>query len=72
MVYKKFVKKNHKTYQKYVEFSPHLKNFGGISKSLVEELIRLSFNIVNTALGDIVEAIENASSKGLGKKILKK
>ena len=67
-VYKKFVKKNHKICNKYVEFVPHPKNLDGISKPSGEELIRLGFNDMNTALANTVEAMENAPSNGLEKK----
>ena len=45
VVYKKFVKKNHKICNKYVEFSPHPKSLDGISKPLVEELTRLGLSM---------------------------
>ena len=67
-VYKKFVKKNHKICNKYVEFAPHPKSLDGISKPSGEELTRLGFNDMNTALANTVEAMENAPSNGLGKK----
>ena len=67
-VYKKFVKKNHKICNQYVEFAPHPKSLDGISKPSREELTRLGFNDMNTALANTVEAMENAPSNGLGKK----
>ena len=71
-VYKKFVKKSHKICNKYVEFSPHPKSLDGISKPSSEELTRLGFNDVTTALADTVEALENAPSNALGKKDINK
>lgn len=71
-VYKKIVKKSHKICNKYVEFSPHPKSLDGISKSSVEELTRLGFNDVTTALADMIEAMENAPSNTLGKKNINK
>ena len=67
-VYKKFVKKNHKICNKYVEFAPHPKSLDGIYMPSGEELTRLGFNDMNTALANTVEAMENAPSNGLGKK----
>ena len=64
---KKFVKKNHKICNKYVEFAPHPKSLNGISKSSGEELTRLGFNNMNTALANTVEVMENTPSNGLGK-----
>ena len=66
-VYKKFYKKNEKILGKYVEFSPHPKSLDGTNAPTNEELIRLSFQDVNTALANTVEAIENATSKGYNK-----
>ena len=71
-VYKKFSKKNGKILGKYVEFSPHPKNLDGTNAPSNEELIRLGFQDVNTALANTVEAIENATSKGYNKVDLKK
>ena len=66
-VYKKFSKKNGKILGKYVEFSPHPKNFDGTNAPTNEELARLGFQDVNTSLANTVEAIENATSKGYNK-----
>jgi hypothetical protein len=66
-VYKKFVKKSHKICNKYVEFAPHPKRLDSISKPSCEELTRLDFNDVNTALANTVEAMENAPSNRLRK-----
>ena len=63
-VYKKFSKKNGKI---LVEFSPHPKSLDGTNAPSNEELIRLGFQDVNTALANTVEAIENATSKGYNK-----
>ena len=71
-VYKKFVKKNHKICNKYVEFAPHPKSLDGISKPSGEELTRLGFYDVNTALANTVEAMENAPSNALEKKDINK
>ena len=62
-VYKKFSKKNGKILGKYVEFSPHPKSLDGTNAPTNEELVRLGFQDVNTALANTVEAIENATSK---------
>jgi ribosomal protein S17 len=64
-VYQKFVKKSHKICNKYVEFAPHPKRLDSISKPSCEELTRLDFNDVNTALANTVEAMENAPSNRL-------
>ena len=66
-VYKKFSKKNGKILGKYVEFCLHLKSHNGINAPTNEELVRLGFSDVNTALTNIVEAMENATSKGYNK-----
>ena len=66
-VYKKFSKKNGKILGKYVEFSPYPKSLDGINAPTNEELVRLGFQDVNTALANTVEAIENATSKGYNK-----
>ena len=71
-VYKRFIKKNHKIYNKYIEFSPHPKSFDGIFKPSNDELTRLGFNDVTTALANTVEAMENVSSKALGKNDINK
>lgn len=60
---KKNVKKSHKICNKYVEFLPHPKSFDGISKPSVEELTRLGFNDVNTALANTVETPKIAQPK---------
>jgi len=67
-VYKKFVKKSHKIYNKYIEFAPHPESLDGISIPSGEELTRLGFNDMSTALTNTVEAMENAPSNGLRKK----
>ena len=66
-VYKKFSKTNGKILGKYVEFSPHLKSLDGTNAPTNEELVRLGFQDVNTALANTVEAIQNATSKGYNK-----
>ena len=58
------LKKNQKILGKYVEFSPHPKILDGTNAPTNEELVRLGFQDVTTALANIVEAIENATSKG--------
>ena len=65
-------KENHKICNKFEEFSPHPKSSDGISKPSTEELTRLGFNDVTTALADTVEAMENAPSNVLGKKDINK
>ena len=71
-VYKRFVKKSHKICNKYVEFSPHPKSLDEISKPSNNELIRLEFNDVTTALVNTAEAMENVSCKTLGKNNINK
>jgi hypothetical protein len=71
-VYKRFIKKDHKICNKYVEFSPHPKSLDGISKPSNEELTRLGFNDVTTVLANTVEAMENVSSKILGRNNINK
>ena len=71
-VYKRFSKKNGKILGKYVEFSPHPKSLDGTTAPTNEELIRLGFQDVNTALANTVEAIENATSKNYNKLDLEK
>lgn len=70
-VYKKFVKKNTKILEKYVEFTPHPKSLDGINAPSQLELARLGFSDVNTALANTVEALENAPSKGLTRQEVK-
>ena len=70
-VYKKFVKKNTKLLGKYIEFTPHPKSLDGINAPSQEELTRLGFSDVNTALANTVEALENAPSKGLTRQEVK-
>ena len=71
-VYKRFSKRNGKILGKYVEFSPHPKSLDGTNAPTNEELIRLGFQDVNTALANTVEAIENATSKSYNKLDLEK
>ena len=71
-IYKKFSKKNGKILGKYVEFSPHPKSLDGTNAPTNEELVRLGFRDVNTALANTIEAIENATSKGYNKVDFKK
>ena len=70
-VYKKFVKKNTKLLGKYIEFTPHPKSLDGINAPSQEELTRLGFSDVNTALANTVEALENAPTKGLTRQEVK-
>ena len=63
----KFSKKNGKILGKCVEFNTHPKSLDGTNASSNEELVRLGFQDVNTALANTVEAIENATSKGYNK-----
>ena len=58
--------------EKYIGFSLHPKNFDGINAPSNEELIKLEFSDVNIALANIVEALENAPSKGYIKDNLEK
>ena len=55
-----------------MEFSLHPKSLDGTNASTNEELIRLGFQDVNTALANTVEAIENATSKSYNKLDLEK
>ena len=70
-VYKKFVKKNTKFLGKYVEFTPHPKSLDGINAPSQEELTKLGFSDVNTALANTVEALENTPTKGLTRQEVK-
>ena len=70
-VYKKFVKKNTKLLGKYIEFTAHPKSLDGVNAHSQEELTRLGFTDVNTALANTVEALENAPSKGLTRQEVK-
>ena len=70
-VYKKHVKKNTKLLGKYIEFTPHPKSLDGINAPSQEELTRLGFSDVNTALANTVEALENAPTKGLTRQEVK-
>jgi hypothetical protein len=56
---------SHKICKKYVEFSPHPKSLDDISKPSTDELIKLGFNDVTTALADTVDTMENAPSNAL-------
>ena len=66
-VYKKYVKQNAKILGKYVEFCPHPKNLDGVNAPKTEELARLGFSDLNTALANTVQALENAPSNSLSK-----
>ena len=48
-----------------MEFTPHPKSLDGINAPSPEELTKLGFSDVNTALASTVEALENAPSNGL-------
>lgn len=67
-----FVNNSYKICNKYVKFSPHPKSLDDISKTSVKELTRLRFNDDDTALANIVKAMENAPSSGLRKKDINK
>ena len=71
-IYKKFSKKNEKILGKYVEFHPHLKSLDGVNAPTHDELVRLGFTDVNTALANTIEALKNAPSKGYSKEDLEK
>ena len=71
VVYKKFSKKNGKILGKYVEFTPHPKSLDGANAPSLEELIRLGFSDVNTALANTIEALENAPYKPTNKALTK-
>ena len=64
-IYKKNSKKNEKILGKYVELCPHLKSLDGINAPSNKELMRLGFFDVNITFTNIVEILENASSRGL-------
>ena len=66
-VYKTFSKKNGKILGKYVKFFPHSKSLDETNALMNEELVKFGFEDVNTALANIVEAIQNATSKGYNK-----
>ena len=71
ILYKKFVKKNTKLLEKYIELTPQPKNLDGVNPPSQEELNRLGFSDVNTSLANTVEALENALIKGLTKQEVK-
>jgi hypothetical protein len=71
-VYKKFVKKNEKILGKYVEFTPHPKSLDGINAPSKEELVRLGFSDVNTALANTIQALENGPHQNVTNKDLNK
>lgn len=71
-VYKKFVKKNEKIFGKYVEFTPHPKSLDGINAPSKEELVRLGFSDVNTALANTIQALENGPHQNITNKDLNK
>ena len=70
-VYKKFVKKNAKLLGKYIEFIPHPKSLDEINAPSQEELTRLGFSDVNTAIANTMEAFENTPTKGITKQEIK-
>ena len=70
--YKKYAKQNHPIIGKYVEFSPHPKSLDGIDALSPQELTRLGFANINTALPNTIQALENAPSKGYTKADLSK
>ena len=72
VVYKKFVKKNAKLLDKYVEFTPNPKSLDGINAPSQTELTKLGFLDINTALASTVEALENAPSNGLTRQEVKR
>ena len=71
-VYKKFVKKNEKILGKYAEFTPHPKSLDGINAPSKEELVRLGFSDVNTALANTIQALENGPHHNVSNKDLNK
>ena len=68
----KFSKKNKNILGKYIEFCPHSKSLDGVNALTHDELVRLGFTDVNITLANIVEALENAPSKGYSKEDLEK
>ena len=71
-VYKKFVKENEIIFGTYVEFIPHPKNLYGINAPSKEELIRLGFLDVNTALANTIQTLENGPHQNITNKNLNK
>ena len=71
-VYKKFVKKNEKILGKYVEFTPHPKSLDGVNAPSKEELVRLGFTDVSTALANTITALENGPQQASSNKDLNK
>lgn len=67
----KMIKKIYKICNKYMKFAPYPKSSDRISKPSSQELTRLWFNDVSTTLVSIVEALENAPTKGLRKNDIK-
>jgi hypothetical protein len=60
---KNYMKQNHSTLQKYVEFTSHPKSLDGIDAACTIELTRLDFVNVNTTLSNTIQALENVPSK---------
>ena len=61
-IYKKFVNKTHKLQSKYVRFNPHPRSLNGTTTPTEELLREWGFQDLNTALANIVEALENATT----------
>jgi hypothetical protein len=70
-IYKKFVKKTHKLQSKYAKFNLHPRSLDGSTASLEEIRKELGFHDVNTALANIIEALENATAAPKKKKVAK-
>ena len=61
-IYKKFVKKTHKLQSKYVRFNPHPRSLDGSAEPSKEALHKWGFKDLNTALANMVEVLENATT----------
>ena len=72
MVYKIFTKKTVKLFGKYVEFTPHSRSLDGVNAPNASEFIRLGFSDMNTALANIIEALDNIPAKENSHKVLMK
>ena len=61
-VYKKFVNKTHMLQNKYVRFNPHPRSLDGSAEPSKEALHKWGFKDLNTALANMVEVLENATT----------
>lgn len=71
-VYKTWSKKNANILGKYVEFIPHPQSLDGANKPSDEELKKLGFEDVNTAMANTIATIENGPRTGFTKEDVNK